>query len=227
MTALGNRPSSASGDRDKEAARRERFRQARLLTRLNADLFGGTWQGGEIIDERRVGGKRTGAERIGTCGERRGETAGLRVVANGDGRVSWTGIETCGSVWSCLACAAKIRAARAEEIDFLAKAHLAAGGYCTFLTFTIRHVATDNLKDLLEAKNSPGRPPGAASSAAGSRPLNPSRPSSSENSNTGPATATTTPAGNTATAGSSPATGAPSAADPTGPEPNPPTSPPT
>lgn len=67
-----------------------------------------------------------------------------------DGRVQIAGVETCGSVSGCLRCAAIIRAARAEEIDYWAKAHLAAGGDLVFVTYTLPHVASDELAVLLD-----------------------------------------------------------------------------
>lgn len=130
-----------------EARKRERFRTARLLTAFNAWVFGAAMLHGFTHRKR----KKTGAERVATCGARRNATPALKRMAEGDGRVKWTGIQTCGSVWSCLACAAKVRARRATEIDRLAKAHLAAGGSLTFITLTLPHVATDSLDDLMTA----------------------------------------------------------------------------
>lgn len=148
---LGKAPTPASPAEQaaaKEQRRRGRFRAAKRLARFNAWLFGP-----KLVD-----GKWVKGDRIGTCGRKlvgRGDDApkypGLKRLADGDGRVTWTGIETCGSVWACLACAAKIRAARAEEIDFLAKAHIAAGGSCTFVTFTLPHIASDDLETLWRA----------------------------------------------------------------------------
>ncbi len=130
-----------------EARKRERFRTARLLTAFNAWVFGASMLQGFTHRKR----KKSGAERVATCGARRNATPALKRVADGDGRVKWTGIQTCGSVWSCLACAAKVRARRAMEIDRLAKAHIAAGGSLTFITFTLPHVATDSLDELMTA----------------------------------------------------------------------------
>lgn len=148
---LGKAPAPASPAEQaaaKEQRRRGRFRAAKRLARFNAWLFGP-----KLVD-----GKWVKGDRIGTCGRKlvgRGDDApkypGLKRLADGDGRVTWTGIETCGSVWACLACAAKIRAARAEEIDYLAKAHIAAGGSCTFVTFTLPHIASDDLEILWRA----------------------------------------------------------------------------
>ena len=59
-------------------------------------------------------------------------------------------IATCASPWACLSCAAKIRAQRALEIDHVTKAHLAAGGGVTFLTFTFPHELRDSLEKCLD-----------------------------------------------------------------------------
>ncbi|MEL7209627.1 MAG: protein rep, partial [Actinomycetota bacterium] len=127
---LGKSGTEKSSDElAQEGRRRDRYRGAEELRRFNAWLFKG--------------------ERLGQCGWRRGVKPGLKRSASG--RVHWTGIKTCGSVWACLLCAAKIRAARAAEIDHLAKAHLAAGGHCTMLTFTLPHYASDSLFELWEA----------------------------------------------------------------------------
>lgn len=139
--------SSATEAAAAEARKRERFRTARLLTAFNAWVFGASMLHGFTHPKR----KKTGAERVATCGARRNATPGLKRVADGDGRVKWTGIQTCGSVWACMACAGKVRARRAMEIDRLAKAHLAAGGSLTFITFTLPHVATDSLEELMTA----------------------------------------------------------------------------
>jgi hypothetical protein len=115
----------------------------------------------EVRKERRRGGYQAGerlrrfnqwlykGQRLGQCGWRRGATPGLK--RSESGRVHWSGIKTCGSVWACLLCAAKIRAGRAAEVDHLIKAHLAAGGHSTFLTFTLPHYASDDLLSLWEA----------------------------------------------------------------------------
>lgn len=134
MTAVLGKPraENSSDDTEREQARRRRYLTGELLRRFNGWRFKG--------------------ERLGQCGWRRGATVGLK---RGDtGRVHWTGIKTCGSVWACLLCAARIRAARATEIDHLIKAHLASGGHATMLTFTLPHYSSDSLLELWEAMTS-------------------------------------------------------------------------
>jgi hypothetical protein len=48
-------------------------------------------------------------------------------------------LETCGSVWACPVCSAKVRAHRAGELERALSLHLANGGAAFFLTLTMRH----------------------------------------------------------------------------------------
>ena len=62
---------------------------------------------------------------------------------------SFAGLQTCGSVWACPVCSAKIAERRRVEIVAAMAAHKAAGGWVTLLTLTAPHQRTDNLSDLL------------------------------------------------------------------------------
>ncbi len=62
---------------------------------------------------------------------------------------SFVGLQTCGSVWACPVCAAKIAERRRAEVVAAMAAHKAAGGSVTLLTLTAPHQRTDNLADLL------------------------------------------------------------------------------
>ena len=90
-------------------------------------------------------------ERIGKCGEPLGKTVTVKHLDVNGGTAQPSNMATCGSVWGCTACAGKIRASRAAEIDHLTKAHLATGGHATMLTFTLPHTPTDTLAVLLVA----------------------------------------------------------------------------
>lgn len=61
----------------------------------------------------------------------------------------YRGLQTCGSVWACPVCAAKISERR--RVDLLAgiAAHQAAGGVVLLLTLTHPHTRADRLADLL------------------------------------------------------------------------------
>lgn len=61
----------------------------------------------------------------------------------------FAGLQTCGSVWACPVCAAKIAERRRGEIVAAMAAHKAAEGTVTLLTLTCPHQRTDNLGDLL------------------------------------------------------------------------------
>ncbi len=88
------------------------------------------------------------SRRLGKCGGPRGPVAMQR---REDGRVQISGIATCGSVTGCVRCASIIRAARSSEIEYYAKAHLAAGKALVFVTLTLPHYSSDALAPLLEA----------------------------------------------------------------------------
>lgn len=61
----------------------------------------------------------------------------------------YAGLQTCGSVWACPVCAAKIAERRRAEIQAAMAAHKAAGGCVNMLTLTCPHQVKDNLADLL------------------------------------------------------------------------------
>lgn len=62
----------------------------------------------------------------------------------------YAGLQTCGSVWACPVCAAKIAERRRVEIIAAMAAHKAAGGCVNMLTLTCPHQRTDSLSDLLK-----------------------------------------------------------------------------
>ncbi len=88
-------------------------------------------------------------DRLGQCGAPR--TSEVAAQRRPDGRIQFSGIATCGSVTGCLRCASIIRATRASEVDYWAKAHLDAGLGLAFVTFTLPHVASDELEALVQA----------------------------------------------------------------------------
>ena len=62
----------------------------------------------------------------------------------------YKGLQTCGSVWMCPVCSAKIAERRRLEIIQAMEAHRQAGGCVNMLTLTAPHQLKDNLVDLLE-----------------------------------------------------------------------------
>lgn len=63
---------------------------------------------------------------------------------------SYRGLQTCGSVWACPVCAAKIAERRRAELIGAMTAHRASGGTMLLLTLTTPHQRSDDLGQLLE-----------------------------------------------------------------------------
>ena len=62
---------------------------------------------------------------------------------------SYGGLQTCGSVWTCPVCAAKIAERRRVELLDAMEMHKAQGGAVSLLTLTTPHQRGDNLAVLL------------------------------------------------------------------------------
>jgi len=69
------------------------------------------------------------------------------MVTPSTGRARYSGIQTCGSVWECPTCAAKIQASRADEISRAVDDHWGLDR-AVLLTLTVRHAPTSDLKAL-------------------------------------------------------------------------------
>lgn len=61
----------------------------------------------------------------------------------------YRGLQTCGSVWHCPVCAAKISEQRRDELARLVEKHVAAGGSVWMTTYTVSHKKTTDLADLV------------------------------------------------------------------------------
>lgn len=59
--------------------------------------------------------------------------------------ISFSGLQTCSSVWACPICAAKISERRKNEVVESLEKWLEIGGITYFLTFTFRHSKNDDL----------------------------------------------------------------------------------
>ncbi len=95
---------------------------------------------------RRTAGKLMKKERVACCGQR---AVGNLVSLHQQGAQAHFGsVETCGSVWMCPVCAAKITEGRRDELDSLLDAHRAAGGEVYMATLTIPHHRFQSCKDL-------------------------------------------------------------------------------
>jgi hypothetical protein len=66
-------------------------------------------------------------------------------------RSGLSGLKTCGSVWACPVCNAKVMAQRAQELGDAVAAHHAAGGTTIFGTSTLRHHQGQRLDVLWDA----------------------------------------------------------------------------
>lgn len=58
-------------------------------------------------------------------------------------------VKTCGSVWACPVCAAKVAEQRRLELSHAMKAHVQAGGYAYLVTFTFPHSKGQTLAELM------------------------------------------------------------------------------
>lgn len=65
------------------------------------------------------------------------------------GVAHYNGLQTCGSVWACPVCAAKISERRRIELLGAMDAHKAAGGAVLLLNLTMPHSMGDDLADML------------------------------------------------------------------------------
>ncbi|MBV6633037.1 MAG: protein rep [Alphaproteobacteria bacterium] len=85
-------------------------------------------------------------ERVKKCGQQPvGTTVTLHATHTGH---HFAGVETCGSVWHCPVCAAKITEGRREEIDAVLESHRKAGGAVYMMTLTIPHHRMQTCEEL-------------------------------------------------------------------------------
>ncbi|GAA4834244.1 hypothetical protein GCM10023201_23120 [Actinomycetospora corticicola] len=91
----------------------------------------------------------TGLRRIRTCGlsttSESGATLGVVTGSGGRRSAAYGGLTTCGSVWACPVCAAKIAARRADDLATVMRTVDDLGGSAFLLTLTMRHVRGDRL----------------------------------------------------------------------------------
>ena len=86
------------------------------------------------------------------CGCSLGSGVAIRSKASDDGNATWysaDGAGVCGSVWVCPVCSAVVGYRRGREIERVLDEVKAAGGGGLFLTLTVPHVASDELRKLL------------------------------------------------------------------------------
>lgn len=91
----------------------------------------------------------TKLKRLKDCGRVPiGSTVGVTL---NNGHAGYVGLASCGSVWACPCCSAKILANRTNEVNNAVQAWLNAGGRFVFQTLTMRHNKGDKLSDLWAA----------------------------------------------------------------------------
>jgi hypothetical protein len=89
-------------------------------------------------------------ERVRKCGRVPGASGDV-LVRNHEGVAHYTGLTTCGSIWACPVCSAKIRNRRADDISTATARWVAAGNEVYMATFTAPHDLGMRLKPLLGA----------------------------------------------------------------------------
>lgn len=96
-------------------------------------------------------------QRVRQCGRVRCSPDGLVGLRRASsalvtgGRSGLSGLKTCGSVWACPVCNAKVMAKRAQELGDAVAAHHASGGSTIFGTSTLRHHKGQRLDALWQA----------------------------------------------------------------------------
>jgi hypothetical protein len=90
-------------------------------------------------------------KRVRGCGRWTASNADAVSVVLNDARAHYAGLQSCGSIWSCPVCSAKVRQRRSEEIELAASVWLAMGGKLVAVALTVRHGQGDSLSTLLDA----------------------------------------------------------------------------
>lgn len=90
-------------------------------------------------------------KRVRSCGRvsRSADGVGVRITTGPEGRsAGFSGLSTCGSVWACPVCSAKIAAGRQDEIAAALTEWHKRGGRVGLVTLTMRHRKGQALTDL-------------------------------------------------------------------------------
>ncbi len=84
------------------------------------------------------------------CGTYVAGSAGAALIFSGqpgNWRSSWSGLMTCGKIWTCPVCSARLRAKRLAKVK---AALVGMGGRWQMLTFTIRHHDGEELRPMFD-----------------------------------------------------------------------------
>lgn len=88
-------------------------------------------------------------QRICNCGKKPAASK-IKILKHANtGKAHYSGLQTCGSVWSCPVCASKISERRRLEISQAVDKWIEQGGEVLLVSLTFPHSKKDNLKDLL------------------------------------------------------------------------------
>lgn len=90
----------------------------------------------------------TACQKVPSYGVQNG-TASRGISADASGHTHFHGVGSCGDVWNCPVCAARIAAGRRAEVQQAMSGHRKAGGVCLLVTFTFPHTREDSLADNL------------------------------------------------------------------------------
>lgn len=90
-------------------------------------------------------------ERVAQCMHRCGQGGVAINVSQSSGIASFSGVVTCGSVWLCPVCSAKISNSRRKELNTMLEWARNEGHYPVLITLTSRHGVNDSLAGLLAA----------------------------------------------------------------------------
>jgi hypothetical protein len=120
-------------------------RRARWLRRRTYQRFL-DWQAAQLGSWDELPGRRQAG--CGRCGW--ADSVDVRATITDDGANAYpVGVQTCGSVWACAVCSAKVRTRRSMEVSLAAIAHSSAGGGLAMLTLTVRHERRHDLGELV------------------------------------------------------------------------------
>lgn len=100
------------------------------------------------VQLRAVAQQFTTLPRLASCGKSTVTTSGGPVLRVSGTSAGYAGVATCGSVWCCPSCAAKVAASRAEDLAAVMRKVLESGGSASLMTFTVRHHQGQSLKEL-------------------------------------------------------------------------------
>jgi len=95
---------------------------------------------------RRIAAKIMPHERVAACGCKAHQSH--VDIRNGKHGAFVGGVVTCGSVWSCAVCAAKVAEAKRKDVAAAIEAHQGAGGLVYMAAYTIPHGRLQSAKEL-------------------------------------------------------------------------------